>query len=309
MPWSIKELKSRGLAAFKANYWPCVAVAFLSLVVGGGFSFSVKNSVSGNASTAAVSASSGENASSETDLESGGTPSASSPTLWQRLKTVRAGGGRPSFSDAVVVAFFAVFLLAVLVASLLFRFLLLNPLWVGCANFFFRNASAKADFNTVAAPFRTWKRVAKTMFLRDLYLSLWALPGMLLQVGLTLRLIGMQVDESALHSFMLGNLLAALLLLPFIVKLYSYRLVPYLLADDPALSGRAAVTRSRVLMDGHKAHAFLLDLSFIGWYILSVLTLGILLIFRVAPHVQATNAALYRALSAPPPAPTPPPLP
>jgi uncharacterized membrane protein len=271
MPWTIKELKSRGLAAFKANYWPCVAVAFLAIVVceglGGG----------GNA-------------------------------IFNRVIT-SASAVDSDIYPRFAIGCFVLFMLAVILLRLLLR----NPVQVGCANFFLRLADAPADFNTVAAPFRTWKRVVKTMFLRDLFLSLWAVVPVLL--GFVLAAVFFNsvwvppVDDALGDGLLPTFLLFFVFLIPYFVKLYSYRLVPYLLADDPALSGRAAVTRSRALMDGHKGHAFLLDLSFIGWYILSALTFGILLIFRVVPHVQATNAALYRALSAPPPAPTPPPLP
>lgn len=268
MPWTIKNLKSRALAAFKANYWPCVVVALLAVFVCGG-------------------ADGGFNATFKTSVCS------VDPDIY------------PWLAIGLAVLF--------VLASFLLHLLLLNPLEVGCANFFFQNTSAKADFNTVAAPFRTWKRVVKTMFLRNLYLSLWAAASILLGFVLTFVFYHFFHAPSTAEVPDFDPLTPALLLLvfliPFFVKCYSYRLVPYLLADDPALSGRAAVTRSRVLMDGHKAHAFLLDLSFIGWYILSALTFGILLVFRVAPHVQATNAELYRALSAPPPAPTPPPLP
>ena len=268
MPWTIKELKSRALAAFKANYWPCVAVALLGVFVGGG----ANGCFNGTFKTSVGSV------------------------------------------DPDMFAWFAIGIgILFVLASFLLRLLLINPLGVGCANFFVQNTSAKADFNTVAAPFRTWKRVVKTMFLRDLYLSLWAVAPILLGSVLTFLFFHFFHNPSTAEVPDFDPLTPALLLLvfliPFFVKCYSYRLVPYLLADDPALSGRAAITRSRALMDGHKGHTFLLDLSFVGWYILGVLTFGILLVFRVGPHVLATGAELYRALSAPPPTPTPPPLP
>lgn len=57
-----------------------------------------------------------------------------------------------------------------------------------------------------------------------------------------------------------------------------------------------AFAESKRMMQGQKWKAFVLDLSFIGWYILSGLTLGILAIFYVSPYVNATHAALYEAL-------------
>ena len=50
------------------------------------------------------------------------------------------------------------------------------------------------------------------------------------------------------------------------------------------------------MMKGHKWNAFVLDLSFLGWQILSVMTFGILGIFYVDSYVQLTGAALYRRL-------------
>ena len=85
---------------------------------------------------------------------------------------------------------------------------------------------------------------------------------------------------------------------PGIVKSYSYRMVPFLLADHPELSGTETITLSRQMMNGHKWNAFVLDLSFLGWHILSILTLGLLGIFFVNPYQLSTDAELYRVLSA-----------
>lgn len=54
-------------------------------------------------------------------------------------------------------------------------------------------------------------------------------------------------------------------------------------------------------MDGHKMDAFVLDLSFIGWFLLSVVTFGLVGIFWVMPYYQQTDAEFYAALAAPKP--------
>ena len=64
------------------------------------------------------------------------------------------------------------------------------------------------------------------------------------------------------------------------------------------LGALAAIKRSRQMMKGNKWRAFVLDLSFILWYLLSFLTLGIVHFFYVRPYVQATNGELYQALKA-----------
>ena len=69
-----------------------------------------------------------------------------------------------------------------------------------------------------------------------------------------------------------------------------------LLSEDPAMSYQEAFAQSKVLMTGNKWKAFVLDLSFLGWDLLSLLTLGILGTFYVGPYRHMTNAALYEAL-------------
>ena len=72
-------------------------------------------------------------------------------------------------------------------------------------------------------------------------------------------------------------------------------MTPYILLDKPELSANEAITESRRMMTGNKMKLFLLDLSFFGWFILSVFTFGILLIY-VIPYMQAAHAEFYRNL-------------
>lgn len=143
------------------------------------------------------------------------------------------------------------------------KLLLLDPLTVGCQKFFKENAEFPADFSEIGAGFRTkYGNVVLTMFLQNLFLGLWTL----------------------------------LFIIPGIVKAYSYRMVPYILADNPEMSSTDIITKSREMMNGHKWDAFVLDLSFLGWLILTALTGGILGIFYVYPYIFETNAELYLAL-------------
>ena len=73
-------------------------------------------------------------------------------------------------------------------------------------------------------------------------------------------------------------------------------MAPYILADRPELSGTEVLTLSRQMMNGHKWKTFVLDLSFLGWNILSALTFGLLGVFYVNPYRQCTNTELYREL-------------
>lgn len=85
-------------------------------------------------------------------------------------------------------------------------------------------------------------------------------------------------------------------IIPGIIKQYQYRYVPYLLAEDSTLSPREALDKSKELTRGHKWDIFVLDLSFILWNMLGIVTFGIAPLF-VAPYVEATNARLYTILS------------
>lgn len=86
-----------------------------------------------------------------------------------------------------------------------------------------------------------------------------------------------------------------LFIIPGIVKTYSYAMSYYILAENPQLSQAEARKASIEMMKGNRFRLFCLELSFIGWMILSVFTFGILL-FWVAPYMQAARAAFYEDL-------------
>lgn len=86
-----------------------------------------------------------------------------------------------------------------------------------------------------------------------------------------------------------------LLIIPGIIKSYAYSMVPYILADNPNIGIKKAIALSNEMTRGHKFDMFVLDLSFIGWYILGALAFGIGIIF-VLPYQNATAAELYLVL-------------
>ena len=89
-----------------------------------------------------------------------------------------------------------------------------------------------------------------------------------------------------IHETIMIFLYFLLLIVPGIIKTISYSLVPYILVDDPNMSSGDVLDLSSKMMNGHKMDYFKLELSFIGWHLLAVLTLGILEIW-IAPY-QAT---------------------
>ena len=91
-----------------------------------------------------------------------------------------------------------------------------------------------------------------------------------------------------------------LFIIPGILKTYSYALVPFILADDryKDLSAMEVLKLSEKLMKGHRWDYFVLQLSFIGWYILSIFTFGILLIWVTPYNTLATTKFLQDLLDA-----------
>lgn len=84
-----------------------------------------------------------------------------------------------------------------------------------------------------------------------------------------------------------------LLLIPGIIKAFSYAMTPYILKEYPELSANQAIELSRKMMRGHKFDLFWLNLSFVGWFFLCLLTLGIGFVWFL-PYVQTADAAFYQ---------------
>ena len=119
----------------------------------------------------------------------------------------------------------------------------------------------EVDFDGLIAGFKEYGRIFGTGVLRFLYTLLWTL----------------------------------LFVIPGIVKSYSYAMTNYVLKDEPDLRYDGAIEKSIKMMEGHKMQLFLLDLSFIGWYLLCILTLGIGFLF-LSPYVLSAHAAFYESL-------------
>lgn len=83
-----------------------------------------------------------------------------------------------------------------------------------------------------------------------------------------------------------------LFIVPGIIKSYAYAMTPYLLQDNPELGPNDARLKSIEIMRGHKGKLFGLDLSFIGWFLLGIISLGVGFIW-IAPYYRTTRAAFY----------------
>lgn len=83
-----------------------------------------------------------------------------------------------------------------------------------------------------------------------------------------------------------------LLLIPGIMKSYSYAMATYIIEDNPDVGPEEAIKRSMRMMEGHRMQLFLLELSFLGWAFLCILTLGIGF-FWLSPYIETSRAAFY----------------
>ena len=166
------------------------------------------------------------------------------------------------FAIVIFIIAAAIFL-ALLLIALPLKIFVLNPLEIGVSRFFTKNMEGQAKAKELCFAFDNhYKNCVKVEFFRKLHIFLWTL----------------------------------LLVVPGIVKSYEYQMVPYILGERPDLGQEEAFALSKAMMHGNKWKAFVLDLSFFGWYILSGLTLGILGVLYLNPYVSQTNAALYLAL-------------
>ena len=93
------------------------------------------------------------------------------------------------------------------------------------------------------------------------------------------------------------TLWSLLLIIPGIIKSLSYAMTMYIVKDHPELTVNEAIDLSKDMMYGHKYDLFYLYISFIGWYLLSILTLGIGT-FWLMPYIQTAQASFYEDVKA-----------
>lgn len=293
--WDRKKLKEIAKEKFQANYWKCVLAALLfSFVVSGGYSgagSSFGNNFNNNFNNSSSSQSVFDSDKDDDDIfddddlfddEDAVVEGAYNSPVGEDVKDAikdakeaekeargminklkEAGPAEvAAFVVAMVLVISIIVLIAIAIAMVIDAFLL-NPLEVGCAKFFYKNLSEPANVFNVAFGFdHSYKNGVKVMFFRDLYLILWSM----------------------------------LFIIPGIIKAYEYKMIPYLLAENPDMTKEEAFAESKRMMDGQKWRAFVLDLSFIGWDILAGFTAGILAVLFVTPYKRSAQAALYDAL-------------
>lgn len=151
-----------------------------------------------------------------------------------------------------------------LVVLLLLKTFVFQIFEIGGSRFFVNNSGGHAQTGDLLYGFKSghYLRTVEIQFVRAVCIKLWGI----------------------------------LFIIPGIVKKYEYCMIPYLLADHPELSRKEAFRMSKEMMQGQKWKTFLLDFSFIGWEILSALTMELVGVFYSNPYYMATKAELYLTL-------------
>ena len=281
--WTRAQVKQRGKFGFRANYWKSVLVAvIISCIAAGSFSFGGAGGSSVTDDFLSDQISKAEDhimGWDDTDRDDDWDDEDWDDNDWDDdfMSGFQQGynsvdGASDADFDVIragmaaligfILVFLVIFVVALAIAFAITAFLL-NPLELGCKRFFLRNLNMKAEVKEVCFSFdHSYMNIVKTLFFRDLYTFLWSL----------------------------------LFIIPGIIKAYEYQMIPYLLAEHPDMPKDQAFAMSRQMMKGQKWKAFVLDLSFLGWSILSLFTLGILGLFYVNPYKYSTKAALYETL-------------
>lgn len=264
--WTRKELKIRAKEALQRNYWRIMLVAALAAILSGGIGYS-----SGSSSSSAVngvvvaSVDRTEDENGEYDIRT-----ENATDVIDRM-VVNADEASTMMSDTekiifVVSVIVAALIICIIIMAIMFAAmeLLYNPFYVGVQRFMLKSIDDRAEVKEVAYGFdHSYKNIVKTMFRKDIQVFLWAL----------------------------------LFVIPGIYKKYQYRMVSYILAEHPDMDYKEVLQMSKDMMNGEKWHTFVLDLSFILWHMLGMITCGMVELFYVGPYVWLTNAALYRRLS------------
>ncbi|MCR4830692.1 MAG: DUF975 family protein [Pseudobutyrivibrio sp.] len=253
-----KEIKKNARAALKANYWPVVGWPFLlELILNAVVITVIVAILIGSLGAIAFSSLSGLRAALDSSIST----------------------------------------LLLLEVVLIVLCLFLNVLSAGQCYFFYKFYSGeKASFGTFfegCKDGRFW-HVFGGMALMTLYVMLWTwlfvLPGAIL-MGASVNFylnIGLMVA-----TFIIGLVLYIIGIIFAFVKAYQYSMIPFLLIDKDELTVKECFKATKAMTAGNKFNLFVLDLSFIGWGILAMITCGLLSIFFVNPYMNLAVAGAY----------------
>lgn len=151
---------------------------------------------------------------------------------------------------------------AAFIVGIILKFFVNRPAGVGMARYFTKITEGKPEFSEIFYGFKNgYMRNVWVRFLADIKLGLWYL----------------------------------LLVVPGIIKQFEYAIIPYILADEPELESKEVFAKAHELMMGNKWRLFKLEISFIGWFLLGIITFGVGLI-AVRPYIETALGEFYQQI-------------
>ncbi len=290
--WKIKELKRKARKVLKKNYWTALVVCFIIALLTGEFGTSIIGLWQSEDSVDPTYIMRNEQVIERSNLEKQNIISSNTNSLLDYsekidekmqvltdmqqkiVEMIRANLNSATKTqkyifkiwDAIELFNFeqpeiATGLTLTAIIAFAFTVIIADPLIVAGKRYFLKTRNEKtARMGEMKEIFKkgSWINVAITMLLRNIYNFLW-------------------------YFTIIGG----------VIKMYEYRMIPYILAENPKTNRKEAFKLSKQMMKGNKWKTFLLDVSFVGWNILSVFTLGLLNILYVNPYKATTNAELY----------------
>ncbi len=195
-------------------------------------------------------------------------------TLREELSYIRFSGGPLDEISSIFMLSLVGSVFAMIFSAGLVIFLV-NPVTVGCNRFFMLGRTYRSDLGSLFSSFSSGRylNIVKVMFFKGLFVWLW--------------------------SF--------LFVIPGVIKSYQYRMVPYILAENPGMDWREVLKISRAMTQGYKWNLFLLDLSFLGWFLLGSMLCGVGLLFvkiyifrrQMHKHMNSCGKGLFQPVCAP----------
>lgn len=286
--WKRKDLKEKARKVVKKNYWTAIIVCFLIAIFTGEFGTSIiwKTDDSFDPNYAIeqdnmiIENKTNEEKIQEAQKESQELEEKKSDLnnvelkIWDAVQTnfnslIKSQKYIFRIWDAIEMfninqVYLGIGLIVMAFMALVYIIILAEPLTVGEKRYFIKARKGEdTKVGIMAEVFKKgfWKNIAITMIFRDIYNWLWFIT-------------------------IIGGF----------IKLYEYKMIPYILADNPKIERKKAFELSKQMMRGNKWKAFILDFSFMFWNILSILTFGILNILYVNPYKVATSTELYEVL-------------
>lgn len=252
--WTRVELKEQAKAALHRNYWKIVLVSSLLFLLGCGVGGHSVLKTTGHAGQQEDEVYTEEETYTE-EMTIQGIGGAESTAQNREISFMEIAAA----GIIAITVFVFIFLVAFTVFFVIDIFLL-NPLSVGGCRFMVKSVADVAQVKEIAYGFdHSYRNVVKVLFFRDLSVFLWTL----------------------------------LFVIPGIVKMFQYYMVPYILTEYPDMEYREVLQMSRDMMEGNKWKTFVLGLSFILWDFFGAITFGVGEILYVQPYRQLTFAALY----------------